>query len=125
MIPGVGKRLLFWDEQAGELQPLLDFLGVNLRDRRYGQPKDHIRKDIPRSDREELARALERTDDNLLMGYLGWADCRMCQERLGTCDLFGHGFVWPERAEHYILHHDVWTPECGEMLAVLRKTKQT
>lgn len=120
LVPGAGKRLLFWDELAGELQPLLDLLGVVPGGRRYGQPKDHVRTDIHRSAREELARALH--DGDVLMSYLGWADCRMCKEQLGTRDFFGHGFVWPEKAEHYILAHDVWTPECNEMLATVRRT---
>ena len=127
---GAGKRLLFWDEQAGELQPLLDLLGVVPGGRRYGQPKDHVRRDVPRVDREELARALQlRSPANpnggdVLMSYMGWADCRMCGEKLGTRDFFGNGFVWPDKAEHYVLVHGVWTRECTEMLAAARSTSR-
>jgi hypothetical protein len=123
----VGKKLLFWDEQAGELQPLLDFLGVVPGGRRYGQPRDHVRRDVPRADREVLARALRLrstanpTGGDVGMSYMGWADCRICGARLGTRDFFGHGFVWPELGDHYVLSHDVWTPECSEMLAVVRR----
>jgi hypothetical protein len=126
--PAAGKRLLFWDEKVdGGLGILLDALGVVPGGRRHGQPRDHVRRDVPRADREELARALQirsstnPTGGDVLMGYMGWADCRMCGARLGTRDLFGHGFVWPELAEHYVLVHDVWTPECAELLAVLRR----
>ena len=125
-----GKRLLFWDEQAGELQPLLDLLGVVPGGRKYGQPKDHVRSDVPWADRAELASALQlRTGMNpiggdVLMGYMGYADCRICGERLGTRDLFGYGCVWPEKADHYVLIHKVWTPECTEMLAAVRRASR-
>jgi hypothetical protein len=128
--PAAGKKILFWDDLAGELQPLLDLLGVVPGGRRNGQPKDHIRTDVPWADREELARALQlRSTMNpiggdILMGYMGWADCRICGARLGTQDLFGHGFVWPEKADHYVLVHKVWTPECDEMLAVVRRSRR-
>jgi hypothetical protein len=117
-----GKRLLFWDDLHGELQPLLDLLGVVPGGRRYGQPREHIRRGVPMADREELARALQ--GGGVGMGYMGWADCRICGARLGTRDFFGNGFLWPEKAEHYILVHDVWTPECGEMLAAVRRSRR-
>lgn len=129
--PAGGKPLLFWDDQAGELQPLLDFLGVVPGGRRYGQPREHVRKDVPRADREELARALQLrsaanpTGGDVSMGYMGWAECRICGEKLGTRDLFGNGFVWPEKADHYVLAHDVWTKECDEMLAMSRRARRT
>lgn len=125
-----GKPLLFWDDQAGELQPLLDLLNVVPGGRKYGQPKDHVQHDVPWADREELARALQlRSSMNprggdVLMGYMGWANCRICGERLGTRDLFGHGFVWPEKAEHYVLNHSVWPPGCDEMLAAVRRARR-
>ena len=118
-LPTAGTPLLFWDEQAGELQPLLDMLGVVPGGHQYGQPKDHVRHDMPRATREELARALQ--DGNVLMTYRGCAACRICGARLGSQDLFGHGFVWPQKAEHYVLMHDVWTKECDALLAVLRR----
>ena len=128
--PAAGKRLLFWDEQAGALQPMLDRLGVVFGGRKLGQPRDHVRSDMPWADREELGRALQiRTTMNpiggdVLMGYMGWADCRICGERLGTRDFFGHGFVWPEKADHYALVHRVWTKECDELLAAVRRARR-
>ena len=118
-LPTAGTPLLFWDEQAGELQPLLDMLGVVPGGRRYGQPKDHVRHDVPRQAREELAGTLEQ--GNVLMTYRGSAACRICGARLGSQDLFAHGFVWPQKAEHYVLVHDVWTKECDALLATLRQ----
>ena len=127
-----GKRLLFWDDQiGGELQPLLNALGVVPGGRLYGQPRDHIQRDIPHADRIELARALQLRSPacptgtaEVLMSFMGWADCRICGKRLGTRDFFGHGFIWPELADHYVLEHDVWTPECSEMLAILRRARR-
>jgi hypothetical protein len=95
--------------------------------RKYGQPKDHVRHDVPWEDRETVAKALQlRTTMNpiggdILMSYMGWADCRMCKERLGTRDFFGHGFVWPEKADHYVRVHRVWTKECDDLLTAVRR----
>ena len=58
------------------------------------------------------------------MSYLGYANCRICGEQLGTRDFFGYGFVWPEKAEHYVINHHVWTKECDEMLIAVRKTRR-
>jgi hypothetical protein len=129
--PAPGKPLLFWDEKVdGGLGQLLDFFNVVPGGRKYGQPRDHIRQGVPKADREELARALQlRSATNpiggdVLMGYMGWADCRICGERLGTRDFFGRGFTWPELADHYILVHDVWTKECDELLAAVRRDRR-
>lgn len=129
--PTAGTPLLFWDEKVdGDLGQLLDFLGVVPGGRKYGQPKDHVRHDVPWDDRQEVARALQLrttmnpTGGDVLMGYMGWADCRICGERLGTRDFFGHGFVWPEKAEHYVLVHRVWTKECDDLLAAVRRDRR-
>jgi hypothetical protein len=128
--PSVGKQILFWDDEvdARALQPLLDALGVFPGGRKHGQPKDHVRHDVPWADRVELSRALQLrppagfTGGDVLMGYMGWANCRMCGLRLGTRNFFSYGFVWPEMAGHYVLDHKVWTPECDEMLAAVRRS---
>ena len=103
--PSAGKQILFWDDEvSGPLQPLLDVLGVFPGGRKHGQPKDHVRPDVPWADRKQLADALQlrppagSVGGDVLMSYRGWADCRMCGRRLGTRDFFGYGFVWPERA---------------------------
>lgn len=55
--------------------------------------------------------------------YLGSAQCRICKERLGCADLSGFGFLWPEKAEHYIEKHSVWLPEIDELVqASLQKS---
>ena len=128
--PTAGKRILFWDDQAGDLQPMLDLLGVVPGGRKHGQPRDHIRNDVPWADREEVGHALQlRTSMNpnggdILMSYMGYANCRICGEQLGTSDYFGHGFVWSEKADHYVLVHKVWTKECDELLVAVRRARR-
>jgi hypothetical protein len=130
--PASGKRILFWDDLPSTtgLDPLLDlFVGL----KKLGRPQDFVRHDIPWDDRETLGKALRLRSGqeatagypggDVLMGYMGWADCRICGERLGTRDLFGYGFVWPEKAEHYVLSHKVWTPDCDLMLAAVRRAQ--
>jgi len=126
-----GKKLLFWDEKVdGGLGQIMDLLGVVPGGKKYGQPKDHIRQAVPWADREELAKALQErstmnpTGGDVLMSYLGWADCRICGEKLGTRDFFGYGFVWPEKADHYVIVHKVWTKECDEMLMAVRRARR-
>lgn len=123
-----GKRLLFWDEQAtGLFAPLLNLFGISSNDYGRGQPQDHRRLDVPWASREELAHALQirtamnPTGGDVLESYFGFAICRICGMRLGARDFFGYGFVWPEGADHYILAHNVWTPECDEMLTTVRR----
>jgi hypothetical protein len=129
--PVTGKKILFWDDPiAGEgLQPLLDALGISLG-HKQGQPRNHIRHDVSPTDRLELSRALQirsvtnPTGGEVLMGYMGYAECRICGKRLGTRDFYGNGFVWPELAEHYIIAHQVWTPGCSELLAAVRRSQR-
>ena len=64
------------------------------------------------------------TGGDVLMGYMGRANCRICNQQLGSRDFFGHGFMWPELADHYVLVHKVWTKECDEMLAAVRSTRR-
>jgi hypothetical protein len=121
-----GKRILFWREKL----PAPDmgaFIGALLGIKALPRPQDFIRNDIPYDDRQTVAKALalrstmNPTGGEVLMGYMGWSDCRICNERLGTRDLFGYGFIWPEKAEHYILNHNVWTPDCDALLAAVRR----
>lgn len=84
------------------------------------QPQDCVNAKIARADRGALAKAL--AGGEVLEAYLGWADCRICGTQLGIKDLMGWGFMWPEKAEHYVLEHDVWTPDCARLLAAVRTT---
>jgi 8-oxo-dGTP pyrophosphatase MutT (NUDIX family) len=56
-----------------------------------------------------------------LSQYKGWATCRICEANLGTSDLGGNGYVWPELAEHYVMDHGVWTPALDKFAADLLK----
>lgn len=124
-----GRQLLYWDDEVDDVMPLVHALGVALGQRR-GQPKDHVRHDVRASDRLTLVSALQiRSAANpsggaVLATHAGWADCRLCGRHLGTRDFFGYGFIWPERADHYVLIHKVWTKECDEMLAAVRRERR-
>lgn len=65
--------------------------------------------------RAELVKLLMH--GNVLMSYMGHADCRICGAELGFRDLGDFGLVWPEKAEHYVLEHGVWLPDCDKLLA--------
>lgn len=84
------------------------------------QPKNCVRKNISQADRDELAKAL--VAGSTIESYFGYANCRICGLELGCKDLGGWGFMWPDKAEHYILVHDVWTPGCSRLLAAVRST---
>lgn len=90
------RKILFWEHTPGM------------------RPQDFVRDDVPREKREMLARTLANGRRGVT--YRGWAACRICGKNLGSSDLHGHGFVWPEKAEHYVLEHDVWTPGCDALL---------
>jgi hypothetical protein len=84
-------------------------------------PSRYVRVDIAADDRALVAVALRA--GAVAMSYMGWADCRICGQPLGTSDLETHGLVFPEKAEHYVLEHDVWTPGCDELLRRIRGGK--
>jgi len=84
------------------------------------QPQNCIDERIAVADRSELAAALAR--GTIFESYMGHANCRICNVELGSRDLTGWGFIWPEKAEHYITEHKVWTPACSRLLAAIRTT---
>ena len=92
-------RILFWGDKPGE------------------RPHDFVREDIPRGDRQRLAQALRTGRE--VASYRGWANCRICGAHLGSRDMGGRGFVWPEKADHYLIEHDVWTPGCQALFDAL------
>jgi len=92
-------RMLYWGDVPGE------------------RPHDHIRHDVPDVHRRSVAFVLEHGKDvHPEMQAMGWANCRICGANLGSRDMAAFGFVWPEKAEHYLLAHNVWTPECSQLL---------
>lgn len=94
------RRILYWGDRNGQL------------------PHDFVRDDINRLARLAVADILR--GGAVLDHYHGHANCRFtyCRTELGCKDLGAHGFVWPEMAEHYILVHGVWTPDCDTLLAI-------
>ena len=91
--------MLYWGERQGE------------------RPQDHVRHDVPEVSRRALAVVLQHgRDAHPGVQAMGWASCRICGANLGSRDLTAFGHVWPEKADHYILAHAVWTPECAALL---------
>jgi hypothetical protein len=78
------------------------------------QPKDCVRPNIPRARRELAAKLL--ATGKVIESYFGEANCRMCGVVLGNKDLGGWGHLWPEKAEHYVLEHDVWVPGLDRLI---------
>lgn len=78
-----------------------------------GEPKDYIKSELT-FEQKQLAITLAR--GQIVEVYRGMAQCRICNRILGCADLVGHGFTWPEMAEHYIIRHSVWPPGADELL---------
>ena len=68
---------------------------------------------VPTEKVDRVVEALQGGEN--LSQMRGWANCRICDENLGSSDLGGHGFVWPELAEHYIIEHGVWSPDLNKL----------
>lgn len=99
------RKILFWQHVPGQ------------------RPQDFVRHDIPRGKREQLAAILQR--GNLGESYSGSAECRICRGMLGSADVHGLGFTWPEKADHYVLKHDVWTPGCDALYTEMLRAAQS
>ncbi len=96
------RSILFWGLLRGE------------------RPQDFVRTDITLERRQALAATLAA--GRTCIAYMRWANCRICGSHLGSKDLGAFGFVWPEKAEHYILTHGVWTPDCDALeFAITRR----
>jgi hypothetical protein len=92
-------RMMYWSDALGE------------------RPHDHVRRDVPDAHRRAVAFILKHGKDaHPETQAMGWASCRICGVNLGSRDMTAFGFVWPEKAEHYVTAHGVWTPECSAIL---------
>lgn len=81
------------------------------------RPEDFVAASVPTWCRQALSFILRNgVDAHPGMQALGWAKCRICGEQLGSMDLTRFGYVWPQKAEHYVVVHGVWTPECSAIL---------
>lgn len=132
-----GKRILYWSElppltkkEGGPrftnpaMQALATGIQAGLESLGYlgRNPQEWVIRTVDRESRELVGNALAQ--GKVLMRFMGYAECRLCGRQLGSADLYGFGFIWPEKAEHYVLDHDVWTPECNELYAELLKRKR-
>lgn len=97
--PSSLHRALYWERVPGR------------------RPQDFVDPSVPAWARAAVAFVLSHgADAHPGIQAMGWADCRLCGARLGSRDLTRFGFVWPEKADHYVTAHDVWTPECAALL---------
>lgn len=39
--------------------------------------------------------------------FKGWANCRICGKKLGSCDMINGGFIFPVGLVHYIKEHGI------------------
>lgn len=87
------------------------------------RPQDFVRTDILPGTRKLLADIL--TGGREVEAFFGHAQCRICKTELGHRDLGAHIgpylFIWPEKAEHYILDHGVWTRDCDILLRCAKR----
>lgn len=95
------KKILFWRGSARS-------------DASLPWPADFVDTTISAEKRKLIADLLR--DGKVINSYRGMAACRLCGELLGSQDKSGHGFIWPSRAEHYVLKHDLWIPEFDLMI---------
>ena len=91
-------RLLYW---SGSIPPHL-----------------YVRDGVPEADRAVVIDAL--ASGQVVVRYMGYAKCRICKTVLGSCDMLTHGMIYPQKAEHYLEKHRVWTSECDELLRRIR-----
>jgi hypothetical protein len=97
------------------LRPMM-YWGANPGER----PHDFVSPQVPAWQRDAIIFVLKNgVDAHPGIQAKGWADCRICEASLGSMDLTRFGFMWPEMAEHYLVEHGVWTPECSELLLVV------
>ncbi len=81
------------------------------------RPQDFVDPSVPAWARDAIVFVLKNgVDAHPGIQAMGWADCRICGTNLGSMDLTRFGYVWPEKADHYLTVHDVWTPECSTIL---------
>jgi hypothetical protein len=103
---------------------LLDVLNTTPRLLYWGlwrHPRLFIRSDISQVDRAEVIAALKA--GRQVVAYLGFARCRICGEILGTSDMITSGMLFPQKAEHYVREHRVWTRGCDELLRRIRASR--
>src|SRR5262245_55519195 len=93
------RPLMYWGDAAGE------------------RPQDFVDPSVPSWRRDAIVFILQNgVDAHPGIQAKGSAICRICGAQLGSMDLMRFGFVWPEKADHYVVAHDVWTPECSALL---------
>ena len=94
-----GQEILFWSEEH--------------------KPQDY-ENCVLNVEEDRVTRVVEALQGGESLSQMrGWANCRICDENLGSADLGGHGYVWPQLAEHYVMEHGVWTPALDDFATQL------
>jgi hypothetical protein len=106
IIPADLRAVFFWSDAA------VDRL----------RPQDHVFPAHTLEDRVNRDRLVEVLRGGaVVIRYTGLAKCRVCGVDLGSADLTGYGFVWPEGCEHYATEHDVWPPGAYALLDAAKR----
>lgn len=115
-----GTHILYWCEDPMDVAAYVsEWIAAIFTGRRWPNPSDCVNRLIPLRKRQLVAKLLAAGEP--IESYFGCAKCRICGVELGSKDLAGYGFVWPEGAEHYLLEHSVWTPDCDKLFDAARK----
>lgn len=102
------REVFFWSDDVHDGRPI---------------PSEHVLPRITRENREKLAKILSAGE--VRVRFRGMANCRICGVELGSATLGGHGFVWPQLAEHYVIAHNVWPPGADDLLSAATAETKT
>lgn len=89
------------------------------------RPQDYANKTTFVAPGDVLTAIAVMRSGEVLERWMGWAECRICGETLGTKDMTAFDFVWPEKAEHYIEAHGVWAPGVEQLVASAKQHAKT
>lgn len=85
------------------------------------RPKDYVSGTARVAPGDVLTAIAVLRSGEVFERWMGFAECRICGETLGTKDMTAFDFVWPEKAEHYIEVHGVWAPGLDHLVAAARQ----
>ena len=73
-------------------------------------PEDYIDLDWDVEERNRIADHLKK-GGKVALYYCGYADCRICGEKLGCSERYDGTYLWPDGFDHYLVEHGVKPPE--------------
>lgn len=94
----------------------------------WSGPQDYVIDGIrnKREKRELKACLYYISKSRQVKRYKGWANCRLCGKRLGSCDMETPDgkFLFPQRFEHYLIEHNVEPPRRSFIKAAIKFYKE-